>query len=448
MEQENLENKNNPLIQGERIQKLIKDLQLKSSTEEIIDEEEEKSMNKDLVPVEEEEEEEEDEYKFNCYSREISFIEFAIINSYLHTCYLKKHDGINVIHYGDLDQANRINFRGSFSVTAQFWFICKMDSLFKDDDIIIQTKCYVDSDNALMTKVHFSSKAGLNTENYDKLYKEVTKLAFNNSEYKGKCLKIKLREGRFQGIEIIKVEKIPYEIVLNPIQKKYMAQFKKTIKKGGVARYLLNGEPGTGKTESIRDAIRELIPATTFIIPEFSNNEDLTTIMEACEIFENPVIIMDDIDLYLGSRENGSYTKILGQFLSFFDGVKKRKISLIGSTNDKGLVDKAAERPGRFNLTIDFGFLNDEQIVEVCKIHLPEKWQIEEIYDTLKGRVGGLKANITGAFIANLAENIKEMSDEDPEWKLEDTISLITESYRGFYSSQVEKGKSGLTFKS
>lgn len=227
-----------------------------------------------------------------------------------------------------------------------------------------------------------------------------------------------------------------------------MAQFKKTIKKGGVARYLLNGEPGTGKTESIRDAIRELIPATTFIIPEFSNNEDLTTIMEACEIFENPVIIMDDIDLYLGSRENGSYTKILGQFLSFFDGVKKRKISLIGSTNDKGLVDKAAERPGRFNLTIDFGFLNDEQIVEVCKIHLPEKWQIEEIYDTLKGRVGGLKANITGAFIANLAENIKEMSDEDPEWKLEDTISLITESYRGFYSSQVEKGKSGLTFKS
>jgi SpoVK/Ycf46/Vps4 family AAA+-type ATPase len=272
-------------------------------------------------------------------------------------------------------------------------------------------------------------------------------LAFNNSEYNGKCLKIKLKDGRFRGIEIINIEKIPYEIVLNPIQKKYMEHFKDRVRRGSVVRYLLNGEPGTGKTESIRDVIRDLIPATTFIIPEFSNNDDLTTILEACEIFKNPVMIMDDIDLYLGSRENGTYTRVLGQFLSFFDGVKKRKISLIGSTNDKGLVDKAAERPGRFNLTIDFGFLTDEQIVEVCKIHLPEKWHLEEVYETLKGKIGGVKANITGAFISNLSENLKEMSEDNPEWVLEDTLSLITETYRGFYSSQVEKAKSGLTFK-
>jgi hypothetical protein len=391
--------------------------------------------------------ENDEEYKYNISTRDISFIELAIINSYLHSCYLKKHDGINVIHYGDTDSIGRVNFKGNFGVTGQYWFMCKMENLFKDDDIIIQTKCFIDNGGYLLAKVNFSSKIGLTSDGYEKLYKDLMSLAFNNSEYNGKCLKIKLKDGRFQGIEIINIEKIPYEIVLNPIQKKYMEHFKDRVRRGSVVRYLLNGEPGTGKTESIRDVIRDLIPATTFIIPEFSNNDDLTTILEACEIFKNPVMIMDDIDLYLGSRENGTYTRVLGQFLSFFDGVKKRKISLIGSTNDKGLVDKAAERPGRFNLTIDFGFLTDEQIVEVCKIHLPEKWHLEEVYETLKGKIGGVKANITGAFISNLSENLKEMSEDNPEWVLEDTLSLITETYRGFYSSQVEKAKSGLTFK-
>ena len=139
---------------------------------------------------------------------------------------------------------------------------------------------------------------------------------------------------------------------MTDVQRRYIEHFITRVERGGSARYLLNGEPGTGKTESIREICRRLVPDVTFIIPDFTTTGDLNSIMEACEIFENAVIIMDDIDLYLGSRDNGSYTRMLGQFLSFFDGVKKRKISLLASTNDKGLVDKAAERPGRFYLTL------------------------------------------------------------------------------------------------
>lgn len=189
-----------------------------------------------------------------------------------------------------------------------------------------------------------------------------------------------------------------------------------------------------------------MIPDVTFVIPDFTTTGDLNSIMEACEIFENAVIIMDDIDLYLGSRDNGSYTRMLGQFLSFFDGVKKRKISLLASTNDKGLVYRAAERPGRFNFTLDYTFLNQEQIIKVCDIHLPEKWRIKEVYDALMENINGKKPKITGAFIANLAENIVEMSEGDEKWGLEDTISLITESYKGFYMSQVEKENTKMGF--
>jgi SpoVK/Ycf46/Vps4 family AAA+-type ATPase len=255
-----------------------------------------------------------------------------------------------------------------------------------------------------------------------------------------------LREGRFKGIEIIDIVESSNELVLNDVQTKFIEHFISRVGRGGNARYLFNGEPGTGKTESIREIARKLIPNVTFIIPDFGNSDDLTSIMEACEIFENAVIIMDDIDLYLGSRDNGSYTRLLGQFLSFFDGVKKRKISLLASTNDKGLVDKAAERPGRFNFTLDYSFLDEKQIERVCNIHLPERWQVKEVYDALTGTINGKKVKITGAFIANLADNIKEMSEDDENWSIDDTVSLVNESYKGFYSSQVEKEKSTMGF--
>jgi len=393
----------------------------------------------------EEDDDEEEDYMVNSYTEEISFIEFAIINSYLHDAFKGKQKELNVRAYGTSDNIGRIDFGGGFEVTGSYWFSTTIEN--DENDYIFQTKMFLDGRNELVNQFHLTAKKGIDHKAFAELVKKIKNLSFNNSEYKGKCIKVKLREGRFKGIEIINIKDASNELILNDVQMKYIQHFISRVARGGNARYLLNGEPGTGKTESIREIARKLIPNVTFVIPDFGNSEDLTSIMEACEIFENAVIVMDDIDLYLGSRDNGSYTRLLGQFLSFFDGVKKRKISLLASTNDKGLVDKAAERPGRFNFTLDYSFLDENQIIKVCNIHLPEKWQTEEVYSALNGKINGKKVNITGAFIANLADNIREMSEDDENWSVEDTVSLINESYKGFYSSQVEKEKQSMGFK-
>ena len=385
-----------------------------------------------------------DDYTTNSYCDEVSFIEFAIINAYLHDCFKGKQNQTQVSSYGVTDSIGRLTFGGSFEITGSHWFFSKFEG--DDNEYIFQTKMFVDNRNELINQFNITCKKGMEYKKLVELFKKIKNLAFNNSEFKGKCIKVKLREGRFRGIEIIDIKESSNELILNDVQMKYIEHFISRVGRGGNARYLLNGEPGTGKTESIREIARKLIPNVTFIIPDFGNSDELTSIMEACEIFENAVIIMDDIDLYLGSRDNGSYTRLLGQFLSFFDGVKKRKISLLASTNDKGLVDKAAERPGRFNFTLDYSFLDEKQIEKVCNIHLGEKWRTQEVYDALTGTINGKKVNITGAFIANLADNIKEMSEDDEKWSLEDTISLIKESYKGFYSSQVDKEKSTMGF--
>lgn len=385
-----------------------------------------------------------DDYISQSETEDISFIELAIINDYFHDAYRGKYKELKVSAYGEVDNIGRISYGGVFSVTDSYWFNTKIEG--DENEYVFQTKTYMDAHGTLINQLHMTSKKGMNSPKFDDLFKKIKSLAFNNSKYKGKCIKVKLREGRFKGIEIIDVGVASNELILNDVQLRYIEHFINCLIRGGNKRYLLNGEPGTGKTESIREIARKLIPHVTFIIPEFTTSDDLTSILESCEIFEKGVIIMDDIDLYLGSRENGSYTRLLGEFLSFFDGVKKRNISLLASTNDKGLVDKAAERPGRFNLTIDYSFLDNEQIIKVCNIHLPEKWRVEEVYDALKGKVNGKKVNITGAFIANLADNIKEMSEDVDNWTIGDTVSLIEESYKGFYHSQVEKEKESMGF--
>jgi hypothetical protein len=389
--------------------------------------------------------EEDKEYLVNSYTDDISFIEFAIINGFLHETFIKKKTKeLKVNTYGNVDNIGRLEFGGGFDVTSSFWYSVKLEN--DENDYIFQTKVYIDNRGDINNQIHMTCKTGLTAQKVVDIVKDLKKLAFNKSEYNGKCVKVKLRDGRFKGIEIIDFGASANELILNPTQRKYVNHFVKRVARGGSARFLFNGEPGTGKTESIREIGRQLTPQVTFVIPDFGTTEDLTSIMEACEIFDNAVIVMDDIDLYLGSRDNGSYTKLLGQFLSFFDGVKKRKISLLASTNDKGLVDKAAERPGRFNFTLDYGFLDEEQIEQVCKIHLQEQWQQPEVYKALSGRINGKKVNITGAFIANLADNIKEMSEDEEEWNLSDTVSLIEESYKGFYHSQVEKEKTSMGF--
>ena len=378
-----------------------------------------------------------DEYKTNGESFVITFIELAIINEYLHDVYCKASEKVTVTNYGSIDSIGRISFGGSFNITDAWWFQVK----FADDDneYIFQTKMYMDNRKDIITELQISIKNGVLTERLFDIQKMIKKLAFNNSKYTGKCIKVKLRDGNFRGIEIIDISNFTTDLVLNETQRRWIEHFIHRVRRGGSARYLLNGEPGTGKTESIREIIRRLMPDVTFIIPEFTTSEDLSVILEACEIFDRGVIIMDDIDLYLGSRDKGSYTMLLGQFLSFFDGVKKRKISLLASTNDKGLVDKAAERPGRFNMTIDFTFLTPEEVEKVCIIHLPVEYQIIEVYNALTENINGKKVNITGAFIANLAENIREMAEDEGEWTVADTICLIKDSYKGFYMSQVEK---------
>jgi len=373
----------------------------------------------------------------------ISVVEFAIYNSFLSDTLNKSIGGFKTKSYGELSQLEIIKFGGNFKAHSPWFFISEFDHKdYKNNTILFQTRIYRNSNNNVVCELNISFKTKIGYKKITEFRNLFHKISFNNSEYKGKCLEVKVTEGNFEGIKIIPTDEFETNLILTETQERFLSHFEKRVSRGNQARYLFSGEPGTGKTQAIRRIMKELVPNVTFIMPDFSTSEDLKTIMNACEVFEPGCIVIDDIDIYLGTRDHGSHTRMLADFLSYFDGVKKRNISILASTNDKKLLDRAAERPGRFNVTIDFSYLEDDQIKKVVDMHLPKKWRIDRVYTALIGKDrNGRKINVTGAFVANLAENIVEMSTDEKSWSVDDTVTLIEDSYAGFYNSQMSKSK-------
>ena len=213
--------------------------------------------------------EEDEEYLSNSITEDISFVELAIINGYLHNAYRGKHEGVEVSGYGRTDNLGRVSFGGTFDITQTFWFLTRFtnpdkmivsgktetevievgeteepEQVGKPNFYIFQTTMYLDSRGELNTQLTISSKKGITNGAFEDLLKTIKSLAFNNSEFKGKCIKVKLDNSAFRGIEIIDIEEASNELILNETLLKFIDHFIDRVSRGGNARYLLNGEPG------------------------------------------------------------------------------------------------------------------------------------------------------------------------------------------------------------
>lgn len=199
-------------------------------------------------------------------------------------------------------------------------------------------------------------------------------------------------------------------------------------------RYLLSGKPGLGKSEIIRAVISSCMDSGTVLIPK-NFTGDFGLIFDLAKQYEPALICIDDIDLFLGERENNHDKSALGEFLNAMDGLVKNKVFVIASTNDKTLVDFAASRPGRFDMVIDFGVFDG-------KFYLPLVESVtkdERIISLFDGEVmeSMKRKEVTGAFIVNLVKQLSVVIGSNPAFTSADLEKMIDRSFRGFYGSQL-----------
>jgi len=91
------------------------------------------------------------------------------------------------------------------------------------------------------------------------------------------------------------------------------------------------------------------------------------------------IIILDDIDLSIGSRGKGVHPERLQDFLDVLDGAEKlsKNVGIIATTNSTALLDMAAQRPGRFDKILLFNELTRDNIKNIILKSLFDNFKIK-----------------------------------------------------------------------
>ncbi|MBE2254617.1 MAG: ATP-binding protein [Ignavibacteria bacterium] len=200
-------------------------------------------------------------------------------------------------------------------------------------------------------------------------------------------------------------------------------------------RYLLCGEPGTGKTKSVRALIKQCYGKATIIISE--GKIDFKSIFEFAKLFSPVIICIDDLDLLIGNRDNTFYSNGLSNLLQELDGFEKNSVFLLTTTNDKNLIDKAASRPGRFDMVIDYNKLNKDNYLDLINANCKTPQIVDALDDTIIKSLQ--KYNIKGAYLVNLIKQMEIKHKLEPEYDLKNYVkNLIKLTYRGFYKKSEE----------
>ncbi|SDQ34783.1 ATP-binding protein [Quadrisphaera sp. DSM 44207] len=117
---------------------------------------------------------------------------------------------------------------------------------------------------------------------------------------------------------------------------------------------LLAGPPGVGKSALSRVVARELAGAFTVIIVDAAA---ATTVLR--QVYRETadlgpcVVVLEDVDLYLGDRRAGARGTALADLLAVLDGTEPyTDVLTIASTNDPAALDAAVTRSARFDAVV------------------------------------------------------------------------------------------------
>jgi len=367
--------------------------------------------------------------EMNKFKERISFTEhfnlaiFKIFSDYFNIIYQNKlkqeRDDIEMIGMIRDDFVDTIQLYGAFG-SKELWF------KFMGLTIRMGFSIYKHS-GEIFYEIHLSSAE---TTEYKSrfIYDEMFQRALKESELAGSYITMPANEFRW---DIKELEKRTMDDIYLPL--KQMEDLKMLIdvysNNNELLRYLMVGVPGTGKTESCLTLMNALKDKNVTVIKtpvcKYLNEK-----VKLAVLLKPSILIFDDLDLSLGSRNQGGWSGMLQSFLDILDGTDKlpKDVGILATTNSAFLLDLAAQRPGRFDKVMIFDELSKDNIRKIIFKSLKYN------FDIINGDVSDVFANqkiidkfhssqVTGAHIYNSVSMMKLKYDMFSKSK-KDSIKL------------------------
>jgi transitional endoplasmic reticulum ATPase len=140
----------------------------------------------------------------------------------------------------------------------------------------------------------------------------------------------------------------------------------------GVRRgILLAGPPGVGKSVVSRVLAHELLGRFTVVMVDARAGQSaLSGVYREARGFGPTLVIIEDIDLIVGSRKGRGANSVLSEFLAVMDADPMAPLLTVASTNDVKTLDAAAIRSARFDSIIEIGYPSREAAARILSTYL------------------------------------------------------------------------------
>ena len=145
------------------------------------------------------------------------------------------------------------------------------------------------------------------------------------------------------------------------------------IARVGNARICLSGPPGSGKTAFCQyladqlDKTLQLKPASELLSCYVGESEKLIANAFQAATEDNAVLLLDEVDSFLQQRSKAEHSWQVTQVNELLQQMERFNGILLATTNQLTMLDQAALR--RFDLIIEFGFLQPEQARSLLTAH-------------------------------------------------------------------------------
>lgn len=212
------------------------------------------------------------------------------------------------------------------------------------------------------------------TPDVHKLLEEMVKYGEEHNFLKGKKIDPNCNFIQFDKVynwqDLILPEKIKNKIrrnITNLIDSRSI--YKKnglSIKRGVV----LSGPPGVGKTFLFKVLCNQIDWTCVWITPKhLESAKRVSQIVNLCKDLSPTIMLLEDLDLYAGERSGNHNPALLGELMNQLDGVQDNTdIITIATTNNKEVLEKALlDRPGRFDICIDFPLPDVKERLQMIK---------------------------------------------------------------------------------